>query len=193
MRCNAAVALIALTCLAAVCGPCLADPTDGDFFMSLYADHRAHQIGDLVLVLISESSLASHSATRGNEKSADTKIGAGTGWLDFIPLMGYGAQSKSGAKGQSQRRDLLTARIATIVTGITPTGNLMIEGERTVQVNHDFQTIRLTGEVRPQDVAPDNTVFSHRVANAVIEYLGSDPGKPGHRVGIITRILNWLF
>ena len=69
----------------------------------------------------------------------------------------------------------------------------MVEGERTVQVNHDFQTLRLIGEVRPQDVRADNTVLSQHVANAAIEYEGPDPAKPGRRVGIITRILSWLF
>jgi len=188
----AAVALSSLILLAAPCSLCPGDPSDGSFFTCLYLDHRAHQVGDLVLVVISESTLASHSASRSNDKSAETKVDAGTGWLDFIPLMGYGGESKSAAKGQSQHRDLLSARIATIVTGTTPTGNLLIEGERAVKVNHDFQTIHLKGEVRPQDIEPDNTVPSHRVANAHIEYRGSDPGKPGRRVGIITRLLNWL-
>lgn len=188
-----ALALMTPALAAALCALCMADPSEGTFFTSLYSDHRAGQVGDLVLVVISESSLASHSTTRANDSSAGGSIGAGVGWLDFIPLTGYTGQSKSGAKGQAQQRDLLSARIATLVTGVTPGGNLMIEGERTIQVNHDVHTIRLTGEVRPQDLGPSNTVFSHNVANARIEYMGSDPARPGKRVGIITRILNWLF
>jgi hypothetical protein len=31
------------------------------------------------------------------------------------------------------------------------------------------------------------------VANAIITYSGSDPMKPNGKVGIITRVLNWLF
>lgn len=193
MRRKGPLGVMVLTCVAAACGLCRADPSEGDFFISLYTDHRAHQIGDLVLVVISESSISSHSASRSNDRSAESKVGPGAGWLDFIPLVGYGGESTSAAKGQSARRDMLTARIATMVTGVTPTGSLIIEGERTVQVNDDFQTIRLTGEVRPQDIGPDNTALSHRVANARIEYVGRDPGEPGRRLGIITRILNWLF
>ncbi len=188
-----ALALMAVILATASCSLCMADPSEGSFFTSLYSDHRAAQVGDLVMVVISESSLASHSASRANDSSAGGSIGAGAGWLSFIPLTSYTGQSKSGAKGQAQQRDLLSARIAALVTAVAPSGNLMIEGERTIQVNHDVCTIRLTGEVRPQDLGPSNTVLSHNVANAHIEYMGSDPAKPGKRVGIITRILNWLF
>jgi len=193
MRRTAKLALILLGLATGLGGVHAADPSEGTFFISLYSDHRAQQVGDLVLVVISESSLATHSATRANNRAANASLGAGAGWLDFIPLTSYTGQSAATAKGEAQRRDLLSARIATLVTGLAPNGNLIIEGERTVQVNHDFHTIRLTGEVRVQDLGPDNTVFSHNVANARIEYLGSDPGRPGRRVGILTRILNWLF
>ncbi len=184
---------IAALLLAAIAMPCPADPGDTTFFSSLYADRRARQPGDIVFVVISESAMASHSASRSNQSSSSTEVGPGTGWLDFIPSLTYGGQLQVAAGGQSQRRDLLSARIAATVTGVTPAGNLIIEGERTVRVNHDFQTIRLAGEVRPQDVRADNTVLSRHVANARIEYEGPDPARPGRRVGIITRILSWLF
>lgn len=180
-------------CVVGCMTTCAAQSGDGAFFYSMYSDHRAAAVGDIVQVLVSESALASHSSTRGNEKSADTSTGPGLGLLDFIPLIGYSGKAKSGATGTSQSRDLLTARIAAVVTGVTPAGNLIIEGERRVACNRDFQTIRLRGEVRPCDVSRDNTVLSQYVANAQIEYEGPDPAHPGGRVGVITRILGWLF
>ncbi|MFW6156912.1 MAG: flagellar basal body L-ring protein FlgH, partial [Armatimonadota bacterium] len=128
-----------------------------------------------------------------NSRSADVEAGPGTGWMDFIPEIGFGGGLSADASGSSQRRNTLSARIATTITGVTPSGNLMITGERTVRVNHDLQTIRLVGEVRPQDVRPDNTVLSEHIADAAIEYDGPDPGRPGKKVGIITRVLGWLF
>ncbi len=56
-----------------------------------------------------------------------------------------------------------------------------------------MQKITLRGEVRPQDISRDNTVYSWNVANAEITYEGSDPGRPGKKVGIVTRLLNMLF
>lgn len=179
----------ALGCVAS----CAAQSGDGAFFYSMYSDFRAAAVGDIIQVLVSESALASHSSTRGNEKSSDTTAGPGAGLLGFIPLIGYGGAARSAAAGTSQSRDLLSARISAVVIGVTPTGNLIIEGERRVACNRDFQTIRLRGEVRPCDVRRDNTVLSQYVANAQIEYEGPDPAHPGGRVGIITRILGWLF
>lgn len=169
------------------------DPSGGLFFVSLYEDHRATSPGDILFVVVSESTTASHSATRADGKSSEVQVGPGSGWLDFIPSLGFGGDLRASASGSSQRRNLLSTRIATTVSGTTPEGNLIIEGERTVRVNHDVQVIRLIGEVRPQDVRPDNTVLSQHVANAAIDYEGPEPGEPGKKVGIITRILGWLF
>ena len=194
---RAIMTTIALTLGAAslVCAqpPADAGPDAGGFFMTLYGDHRAAAAGDILFVVVSESTTASQSASRSNAKSTDTQVGPGTGWLDFIPGIGFGADGSSSARGSSQRRNLLSTRIATTIVGVTPAGNLMIEGERTIRVSHDLQTIRLIGEVRPEDVRQDNTVLSQHVANAAIEYEGPDPGRPGKKVGIITRILGWLF
>lgn len=165
----------------------------GGFFVSLYDDHRAVAPGEILFVVVSESTTASQSASRSNASSADARVGPGTGWLDFIPEIGFGGGLSAHAGGSAQRRNMLSARIATTITGVTPAGNLLITGERTVQVNHDLETIRLTGEVRPRDVRPDNTVLSQHIANAAIEYDGPDPGRPGKRVGLITRVLGWLF
>ncbi|NLO05595.1 MAG: flagellar basal body L-ring protein FlgH [candidate division WS1 bacterium] len=170
-----------------------AEPGDGTFFSSLYGDHRACAPGDILFVVISEAMSASHSATSSDARSADAEIGPGAGWLDFIPLMGYSGELNASASGVSRRSNVLSARVAVTVIGYTPEGNLIISGERTVRVNDEMQSTCLTGEVRPQDVRPDNTVLSQHVANAAIEYQGPEPGRPGKRVGIITRILGWLF
>ena len=188
--------IVMLTMLAPIAAlaqaPADAGPDAGGFFMSLYTDHRAAAPGDILFVVVSESAIASQSASRTNARASNAEVGPGTGWLDFIPGMSFGGKLSASASGGSQRRNTLSTRIAATVTGITPAGTLIIEGERSVRVNHDLQTVRLVGEVRPEDVRPDNTVLSQHIANAAIDYNGPDPGKPGKRVGIITRVLGWL-
>jgi len=190
---TAALVTLVAAPIAGAQAPAEVGPDGGAFFTSLYDDHRAAAPGDILFVVVSEYATASQSASHSNSKSADVGVEEGTGWLSFIPEMGFGGSLSTGASGGSQRRNSLTARIATTVTGVTPAGNLMICGERTVRVNHDLQTIRLTGEVRPEDVMTDNSVLSQHIANAAIEYVGPDPARPGRNAGIITRILGWLF
>ena len=165
----------------------------GAFFGSLFSDRKAAKVGDVLQVIILESASATHSAERSNQASTQSSIGPGGGKLGFLPLWGYGGSSQSAAKGGASRTESFVGRVSVTVKGISPAGNLLIEGERAVQVNKDLQKIKLSGEVRPQDVQRDNTVLSSAIANARIEYEGSDPGKPGSKVGIITGLLHWLF
>ncbi len=186
------VLLLALV-IAFSSSPAYSNEAEYSFFVKLFSDMRARQIGDVVLVIISESAQASHQAARTNDHKADTKVEPGTGWLDFIPLFGYGGESGSSAKGVSSRQESFQARIAARVVRTTEQGNLTIEGSREIRVNKDMHKITLRGVVRPQDIRRDNTVYSWNVANAEITYEGSDPARPGRKVGIITRLLNLLF
>jgi flagellar L-ring protein precursor FlgH len=162
-------------------------------FASLFADHKAHRIGDIITIIISESAQATHSAAVDHQHEADSQVGPGEGLLDFIRLVGWGGKSESSAKGGSTRAGSLAARVTVSVVGISPAGNLLLEGRRTVKVNEDLQQITITGEVRPRDVAADNTVLSRYVANARIEYSGTEPEHPTRHTGLITKLLNILF
>ena len=165
----------------------------GAFFGSLFSDRKALKAGDVLQVIIVESASATHTAARNNNVSTQSSIGPGAGKLGFLPLWGYNGSSQSSASGDASRTESFVGRVSVTVKGVSPAGNLLIEGERAVQVNRDLQKIKLRGEVRPQDVLRDNTVLSSAVANAHIEYEGSDPGKPGSKVGIVTGLLHWLF
>lgn len=162
-------------------------------FARLFSDRKAAQVGDVLHILITELAQASHNTTSDVANRAKTEMGPGLGLLDFIPLIGYGGSSQASSSGKANRSESFSGRIAVTVVGITPTGNLLVEGCRSVTVHRDLQIIKLCGEVRPQDVTADNTVPSYRVANATISYTGSDPLRPGRKVGVVTRILHWLF
>ncbi len=166
---------------------------EGSFFTSLLSDQRAAKVGDVIQIIITESASATHTADRTNSVSNQSSLGPGTGKLGFLPLFGYSGASDSSSKGEASRTETFVGRVAVTVKSITPTGNLVVEGERTIQVNKDLQKMTLTGEVRPRDIASDNTIPSSAVANARIEYEGSDPQKPGSKVGFITGMLHWLF
>jgi flagellar L-ring protein precursor FlgH len=163
------------------------------FFTQLYSDQRAAKPGDILHIIVAERATASHAATRGLKREAETTAGPGDGWLDFIKTLGYKGSHKSADSATATRSGALTARITVRVVEALPNGNLLVEGQHAIVVNKDLQTITLRGEVRPRDIRADNTVFSYDVANVRIEYQGSDPGRPGKRTGIISRILNLLF
>ncbi len=191
MRHVAAAAMLVIT----VAGSAVGDDLykSSSFFTGLFADRKAAAVGDVLHVLITESASATQQAARVHNKDSDTTSSAGTGWLDFIPLLGYGAKSKYNAGATATRSGTISARLTVAVKEVLANGNLVVEGHRRVQVNKDLQDIVIRGEVRRRDISRNNTVFSYQVANVEIEYTGSDPRKPGSKVGLISRIINLLF
>lgn len=163
------------------------------FFTTMFTDTKACKIGDVVHILITESASATQTASRTHLKDANTKVNAGLGWLDFIKLMGHSGSSEYVASGTETSRGTMSTRLTVSVVDVMANGNLIVEGRRHIVVNKDVQDVTIRGEVRPKDIGPDNTVYSYQVANVEIQYVGSDPGKPGNKVGIISKLLNFLF
>jgi flagellar L-ring protein precursor FlgH len=164
---------------------------------SLYTDIKAHRVGDLITILIYEDAKAENESNTETKKDATFNVGGGPGIgpLDFIPLFGVSGQGVSEYKGEgsTDRATRLRARMTARVTGVTPNGDLLIEGTRVIGVNDDKEALTLTGIVRPVDVAADNSVASYLIADAQITYTGRGPAGTGSRPGLIVRFLNWLF
>lgn len=185
----------------ALCLPALVDGAtiDADnearqpFYVSLYADHKARTKGDIVTIIISESSRASKSAaTQTSKKSGQSGSLNDLFGLGNLPLkMGVDAGSDYSGSGTTTRSGSMDARVSAFIREVLPGGNLVLEGTRQVTVNDDTQLITVSGVVRPQDIGQDNTVLSIYMADAQIKYVGQGP--TAQRPGILTRILQTPF
>lgn len=159
---------------------------------SLFRDHAAHEVGDIVTVLIVESSSASK-ATLTRTKSRSQNALSSLGKLDFMGMWNLNADNQSLGEGSTARRGDLQARITVEITDVTASGLLLVSGDRSVLVNGEEEKIHLSGTLRPQDIQADNTVFSTFLANAAIEYTGEGVLASAERPGYFTRFFNWLF
>src|SRR5262249_23574192 len=82
-------------------------------------------------------------------------------------------QSRSmDAEAKQEKDSQITAKIAVIVIDTPPNGNLVVAGSRIVCVDDEEKTFRISGLVRPLDVARDNTVPSSMVADARVSITG---------------------
>lgn len=159
-------------------------------------DRTARKEGDLVTILISEVTVASYGATTAATKADSNSLG--TNVLNSVfgllkPSPTSNASSSTGGTGTTTQNGTLRARLTAEVKAVTPQGNLVLEGTRSIVVNKETQLFRLSGIIRRDDIAPDNTVLSENIAQAEIRLEGKGTIADRQRKGIVTRILDWLF
>ena len=97
--------------------------------------------------------------------------------------------------GSNERTDILHARLAAEIVDIKPNGNLVIEARQQFTKQRETTVITLSGVVRPQDVLPDNTVYSYNVADVDIRYESSGPVTDASKRGWLAKLLDkmWPF
>ena len=95
--------------------------------------------------------------------------------------------------GQTSRKSQVNAVVTAEVTEILDNGNLFILGYHKVNVNNETQTIRVSGIVRPQDIAGNNTILSSQIAKAEVSIKGSGVVATKQNPGIMTKLFGWFF
>jgi flagellar L-ring protein FlgH len=156
---------------------------------SLFADRKAHRAGDVLTVLITEQAAAT--ATARTRADKDESVFADVNRSDHDPWhidLSWGNDFNGG--GQIQRTGRLVARLAVIVEGVDEAGNLQIIGEQDINVNNERQRIALSGRVRPEDIAPDNTVASWRIVGARIDFKGDGILARKQSPGLLTKLFD---
>ena len=160
---------------------------------NLFTDRKARAVGDTVTILINENSSAVRSGAANNAKSANVDMKAGTGIFGWIAAANAETSDKFDAKGTLTNTNKVNAKLTTTVTEVKPNGSMVITGTQTIKQNNEEQKITITGIVRPDDIAADNTVLSTYVADAQIKIDGKGPVANKQRQGILSQILNFLF
>ncbi len=143
-------------------------------------ENRAKQVGDLITVKIAEQAMAENEAT--TELTRDSKYEATLnsdvalqtlvtrpirnilGFLGFtdqktdkdpteeLSIVESKTKSEFDGEGSMKRRARFTTTVACLVTDITPSGLMRIEGERHLRINNETDVIKISVFVRPDDV-----------------------------------------
>ncbi len=174
---------------------------------SIFVDHKARLVGDVVTVTISESSSATKEATTSTGTTSSIVAGIPNlfGWengdfvtdkeLDLSNLINASLTNSHKGDGKTVRKGDLTASLTAQVIKRYPNGNFKIRGGKEVMVNEETQIIYLTGIIRPVDITAANTVDSAKILNARITYTGKGVISDKQQVGWFTRIVGtvWPF
>jgi len=150
---------------------------------------RAHKVGDIITVAFAESFQATKSQNAATQKSSSNSIdlpkilGAASVSADLTT----GSDSSFAGSGSTAQSNSLRGSVSVHVVRVYPNGNLQILGQKKLTFNNGDEYIRVSGIVRPMDIAADNVVQSDRIANADINYVGAgDIARTGKK-GWFTR------
>ena len=168
--------------------------------MVLFGDVRARHVGDTLTVMLTEQTTASKNANTAFAKSSDFDSG--------LPLFGgnpvtrnsnnilnnsWETEQNFDGSGSSSQSNSLSGDITVTVHEVYPNGNMLVRGEKWIELNRGKEYVRVSGIVRSYDVTTANTVASSQLADARISYSGKGELADANRPGTLTRIFNKLW
>ncbi len=161
-------------------------------YSALTQDRRALRVGDILTVVLDESTQSSKSAGTTIGKSSNVGIGVPRLFGRDYPRVetSLSGNREFDGSASSSQRNTLRGSIAVTVHQVMPNGVLLVKGEKWLRLNQGDEFIRLTGLVRLADIDRNNRVSSQSVANAQISYAGRGALADSNAPGWLTRFFN---
>lgn len=169
--------------------------TDNGRLANMVTDYKASRVGDLVTINVTQNLSATSTGNVSTNRSyaASTGIAALPGQLKtagvanlFAPSSTEVLSGKAQATSQTSLSTTLTGRVAAVL----PTGTLVVEAEREINMNNQHETVILRGLVRPGDLDATNTVLSNNVGDLEVEVKGKGIISEGTRPPNV--IVKWI-
>ena len=117
-------------------------------------------------ILVSESvnAVASGGSSSQRTSSANASVSSLAGKTSvagaLANLAGLSGDQKLNGQGTTTRNSTLNATLTARVVRVLPGGLLLIEGDKSIQINSEQQVISVRGIIRTIDVTTSNTVAS---------------------------------
>ncbi len=154
---------------------------------AFFKDQRAAKVGDILTVVISVSDKAN--LKNETKRSRNTEENDTTGQVlgltnlakKFLPyasaidpsnMLNITGKTQNDGKGEINRQDTISTRIAAVVTQVLPNGNMVLYGKQEMVVNYELREIKVAGVIRPEDISSQNSVNYDQIAEARIVYGG---------------------
>ncbi len=172
---------------------------------AFFKDQRAASVGDIITVLVNITDAADLKNESAGTRNGTQTLGTPSllGLQASVPhlfsqtgagsLVSTNSNGASTGTGSIKRNERVTLRLAGVITQVLPNGNLALAARQEVRVNSELRELQVSGVIRPQDIASDNTVLHDRLAEARIAYGGrgqmSDVQTPRYGQQILDIIL----
>jgi flagellar L-ring protein precursor FlgH len=135
-----------------------------------FEDRRARHVGDVINVVITESTSAVKNGASAGSKSGSVNFGIpGVLQNRFGTNVATSADNKFADADSQSLSNSFRGTIGATVVEVLSNGNLVIAGEKQVGMNKATEYIRISGMVNPDSIN-GNSVASTAIADARVEY-----------------------
>ncbi len=180
--------IISISILAVVCDSVLADSLwrkRVTINYNLFDDNRGKRVGDIVTVVVSESTSidSDETSTANNSSSASGSADYNKFLRSALSAIRTGRNARFddrdantfdtefetdfSGKGTYDSTRSVSLNITAMVVEVLDNGNLALEGKRDITVNKEKYTLKLTGIARPIDISTDNLISSSKMSNVM--------------------------
>ncbi len=164
---------------------------------------RKIKVHDLITVIVNENSEVVQNSRFNRQRNARLEADLrqfvrinSQGNLDNAaleaPSISTQLQSQLQAYGQGLSQEGMRYRITATVMEVLPNGTLILEARKSLRTNRDLWEYKLTGRIRGEDVAGNNTVQSESIAD--LNIIKSEFGKirDSSKRGILMTLYDWF-
>jgi flagellar L-ring protein precursor FlgH len=165
--------------------------------IALFENSTARRVGDTVTIRLQERTNASKSSSTTTSKSTSVNLPGPT--IAGRPVtvngtevltMGLENETEFDGSGDSSQSNRLDGDVTVTVARKLPNGNLLVRGQKWIQINQGKEYVRIQGIIRPLDIEPDNSLPSSKVADASISYGGQGALADANTKGWLARFFD---
>ncbi len=152
---------------------------------TFFKDQRAKDIGDILTVTINiaDEAKMKNETTRDRTANENSGLTNALGFESYLgkvlpgpvnpaSLLAGSTTSKHEGTGEIKRNEDIKLKVAAIVAQVLPNGNMVINGHQEIRVNYENRVLAISGVIRPEDIAIDNTISYDKIAEARVDYGG---------------------
>lgn len=165
---------------------------------SLFGGVQAHQIGDLISIIMEENITVNDNLTYTSEKSSstvDTFTSFFNRWfgLSLKDSDGFGGTNEVSNSATGGRTLTFGDQIAVQVVQQLPNGNLAVQGKKTLVNGNERMDFIVTGVVDPRWLNAAGEIYSYNVSNLQFALSGRGTISRNQNEGIFNRFIKYLF
>ena len=167
----------------------------GQGYAGLVTGTRARALGDMVTIVLVESTTTNKSTTgRTNREGSFGITPPSAGPLSFLNPNALNAEADASftGGGNAAQQSRLNGTVAVTIAAIYPNGTAEVVGEKQMKLSQGDEWVQFAGRIRLVDIDGDNRLASSQVANARIIYTGKGAVQQASRPGWLSQFFGLI-